>query len=430
MNSGKTVDEYSVAWESDLNTDPEDEVYLISGRIHEVEAPVLVRYQKAMHRLELFLLRAVDVSRNGLQEIDELLHLGRQVLRQMLESQRHLGTVEQEADGNYKLTEYGRRTLEQGMLIRKKQKRRVFHFLDGSFVYLEVTDSDGLNEVDPPEEWSFSPGVITEWINAEATEKRGTRFPKDVVALVRRNEHHTEDSLESTDPAGEADHKAQDLVFDKHTSFAGILVIRNESNGATRGEMYFLSNGQLRTTSACTIHGEKLLDRAFPETVEPISLEEVQAAWDVVAKGDDLETSADESTDVSLIHSFELAITVGRNFVWRNSAFICEAQEGKKRAFVRRDNSARVLRLSINPGDDGARELLQMVELVRILESHPKRNSILADPDSVRSWVLNGEGNVGADMALMQQTAWKCGFYELAYQLSEQEDMRDASVQG
>jgi len=87
---------------------------------HTVEALVAVEEVGGIDPMPFFVLRAFEFARPAdVEQLDGILHIGRQVMRQMLNGMAANGLVTAESESMYCLTESGRNTLQTGRVVSR-----------------------------------------------------------------------------------------------------------------------------------------------------------------------------------------------------------------------------------------------------------------------------------------------------------------------
>ena len=164
-------------------------VFLGECFFHTVEALVAVEQAEGIDPMALFVLRAFEFAvPSDVERLDKVLHLGRQVTRQLIGSLIANGLLLESSD-SFQLTDQGHATLQTGRLVRRILLRRLFHFLHPSLLYVAVHDPKGnlLCDLSPsraPTPWEFEPTTLHQVIAQTAEWKRWHRFPQDIVEVI------------------------------------------------------------------------------------------------------------------------------------------------------------------------------------------------------------------------------------------------------
>src|SRR5262249_54660818 len=99
--------------------------------LHRVEALAASQLLSRLDSLSLFVLRALALTGGGsLEELDQRLHLGRPLLRQLLRQLEREQLLHSEGADTWSLTLLGNQGLEQGSYLRIHHGRRTFYFVE------------------------------------------------------------------------------------------------------------------------------------------------------------------------------------------------------------------------------------------------------------------------------------------------------------
>jgi hypothetical protein len=188
-------------------------VALWVGRLllHRVET--LVRVTRSQHPdpFALLILQALaQADPATVSAIDTRLHLGADVLGQMLRQLGAEGLTWAGADGAWKLTPLGQEALDHGEYRRTGHERRAFHFVDRRsapaatgaepFHFLNVTVPAGLSWA-APEGWDFDPQALAACLARPPEWKRRFGFPEEVEHIYGIAPEPAEASSAQTPPA-------------------------------------------------------------------------------------------------------------------------------------------------------------------------------------------------------------------------------------
>ncbi len=158
--------------------------------LHRVEA--LVALQKPLH-LDPFLrliLRAVAVGPGQTAEqLDQLLHLGCSLVRQILRRLQSEKLLQVDASGGWSLTLLGRQGMEQGSYPCSSLERRGFYFVQseqpaGSPHFLDVRNHPATVPWQATDGWQFDAAILQACLQQPAAWKQHTGFPLEVQEIV------------------------------------------------------------------------------------------------------------------------------------------------------------------------------------------------------------------------------------------------------
>jgi len=426
VNTETLIKGYSPDWEERLGVGTCDEVYLLQARVHEIEASVAVERHEGISQLDYFLLKALALSNGTLEAMNDILHLGRQALRQFLTSHCAQGTVSTDDGVLFALTEKGRAAVESGTTVTTAVERRTFHFLDGSFTYISIQDGRGLRALNWATDWHFETAVLKDWIACDDNLKRAVGFPAEVRELVSPdNSGHATADRNASGPV------SPHLIVDKACVIDAVLVIREEEEGTRSGNIYGLSHKGRPPSQKPTfsIEGATMLTSAFPalpDQGQPIAPNEVLRE---LVPREELKRAGVTAARWREDRVFVLGVR--KDFVDANGVFIREALEESIRAYVPLGTDfVRVIRVSVEPADAEADRALRATCIALKLESSDNRNAVLEDQASFLSWMSGSAGTDGVEWPAVQEAAWRSKLHRLAYEISELEDMKDASLHG
>jgi hypothetical protein len=157
--------------------------------LHRVEAlAVLVRPTRP-DRLNLLILQGLNLSPGStLEQLDDRLHLGRQLLGQLLRVLQTEGLATADNAAAWSLTEPGRVAAEQGEWPRTFHERRSFWFVESEAGekpphFLPLNDPPTVPAIGA-EDWKFDVNLLSAALAAPEEWKRRFGFPIDVGKLL------------------------------------------------------------------------------------------------------------------------------------------------------------------------------------------------------------------------------------------------------
>jgi len=169
--------------------------------LHRVEALVASVWPQPLDALNHFVLQAVAAEQarpdsgqqqRFLERLNERLHLGAGLLRQLLRGLAAEGLAEAATPDAWALTPQGRAALEHGTYPRAGQERRVFHFVESGagrerpghlphFLYLN--GNAGVPWL-VGENWGFDVGVLHACVRQPAAWKQQYGFPEEIREIL------------------------------------------------------------------------------------------------------------------------------------------------------------------------------------------------------------------------------------------------------
>jgi hypothetical protein len=156
--------------------------------LHRVEALVAVHKPFRVDPLPGFVLRAVSAGAS-LEELDDRLHLGRPLIRQILQQLESEKLLERAAAVRWSLTSLGRQALEHGQYPRGSHERRSFSFVESEQPgqeprFLHLLNHPSLSPWPAAEGWRFDVGLLTACLRQTPAWKQQHNFPLEVDAVL------------------------------------------------------------------------------------------------------------------------------------------------------------------------------------------------------------------------------------------------------
>lgn len=191
-------------WDRLTRGTPNTIVCLVECYFHAVEAPVEVQVLQTLGEFELFLLRGVQLLRHpSLRELDGLLHLGHQALRQATTALVENGLLAEDTSNSLELTARGTAAITSGVATRHERRRLVFHFIHPSNEYVRIHDLRrptlfDLGRQDTPRGWHWDTTSLLQPMGLPEEWKREREFPLDVVRLITKGDLGTDDTPPDT----------------------------------------------------------------------------------------------------------------------------------------------------------------------------------------------------------------------------------------
>jgi hypothetical protein len=242
--------------------------------LHRVEALASLHCLIPLEQIPLFVLKALALAdRASLQELDNRLHLGPPLLRQLLRQLESAKLVGPEENGSWSLTELGQQGLRQGTHTQVRQERRVFYFVEaepatGPSHYLSFAHPPVALPCPASAEWKFEARHLQDCVGRPADWKRRFGFPLEVQHIIGNDA--------STSPPQEW----QRIILDRPEQLAVMLALVPAGEGQDRFLGFVVDPGGWVLHSAepaFTI--EAGWQEVFPELAMDLPLEYWQQAW-------------------------------------------------------------------------------------------------------------------------------------------------------
>jgi hypothetical protein len=425
---------------SNLGGDAHDCVIVVGECLfHTVEALVAVEQAEGVDPMAFFVMRAFEFADPvDANHLNEVLHLGRQVTRQLLSGLVANGLVT-ESMSTYCLTDQGRSTLNTGRVVRRALRRRIFHFLHPGLCYVAIHDPKGnrLSDLSPsrvPGPWEFDPTTLREAIARPAEWKQQHRFPQDVADVITDPvvlDAAEGTALRASDAAGTTQAPAvpQHVIVDKAQVIACALVVRVNGSNATELVGYPVSaHGSMlrgKNQPLFSLHESGQIHQAFAALWSPPTAEEVTESWLALAAQNMLPGA--EQAGVRFEEG-RLVILLTADLLDRWGAFAALALQNHLRWQIPVGPLHKVCPVDVRGADAPATAQLQALRAVLRLEQDPRRADIVRGVETLRDWLAAQELSSCPSPRALAELAFRFARYRLAYEIAEMEDMSDAAV--
>lgn len=435
-------------WTTLVGDSVDSAVFVGECFFHAVEALVAVEEVEGIDPMPLFTLRAFEFAQPAtVEQLDGVLHLGRQVIRQLLTGLAADGLVAESA-ATFRLTDAGSGTLRTGRIVKHVEDRRQFYFLHPAMEYVAVHNPRGnvLSDLAPsrvPEPWTFDAALLESAIAQPAEWKRSHHFPHAIAQVITRptsanpevREESPQDALvtcrtkEDMDKASKLLKHWRHIVVDKAQVVVCAVVIRMSGEDANDLAAYpVAAHGSLvggRGQPLFCLRNSGDIDQAFPGLWSVPAPDKVTETWRTFAARHML-----SEPDLASVR-FEqdrLIVTLDSGLIEAWSAFVSLAVQDQLRWYVAIGPLCRLCPVVVEGGDVLAAEQLQALRAILRLEQVPERVAIIRDGSRLQSWITEQGLATCPSPRMLANMAFRFGRYRLAYELSELEDMSDAAV--
>jgi|GEM_PF-2295136 len=411
---------------------------------HTVEALVEVEEVEGIDPMPLFVLRTFEFADPAdVGHFDDVLHIGRQVMRQMLNEMATNGLVAAESESTYRLTDLGRKSLRTGQVIKPVLSRRLFRFLNPTMCYVAAHDPKGnlLSDLSPsraPSPWRFNPDALRRAIAQSPDWKRRHGFPANVTDIITEPPSYAEatepgnleaESNVGPSPLSQGQAKLQHLVVDKAQSATCALVLRQGGTDAIELSAYPVSvNGNLirgKEQPLFALQEADEIRQVFPAILTPPNPEHVVDGWLTLAGRLTLPDA--ELADVRFENNV-LVVSLSEDQLdsWMN--FVARAMQDQLYWQVPQATLLKLCKVAVVGADSATTTQLQILRSVLNLEQDARRAAIVQSEDSLREWLAAQELPHDLSSRELADVAFRFGRYRLAYEIGELEDMSDATV--
>lgn len=246
--------------------------------LHRVEALVASHLLLPLEPFSLFVLRTVALTGTAsLQEVEQRLHLGLPLLRQLLRHLERENLVRPEVGETWSLTVVGQQGLEQGSYRRLHQERRVFYFVEkehalGPPHFLNLRSSPAALAGSGVDGWRFEPELLQACVGRPVGWKQQFGFPLDV--------EHVLDSGAPGETSPVATEAWRRIIVDRPERLVAALVVvpADEKRERLLGFAVRLEGWVLESAEPAFII-DRDWQEVFPELAAELSLDQWQQAW-------------------------------------------------------------------------------------------------------------------------------------------------------
>lgn len=412
-------------WERFGSADDVDRIFVAELLIHEVEAKVELLVDEPIDELERFVLGAIQFANPpNVQQIDEVLSLGRQIVFRLCESSCLEGLLDRDAS-EYKITEKGLQTLQTGLKKKTETKCQAFYFLHPILRYLPRHQLPNgalrsLNEQATASNWKFPVSTLDQLISRDSSWKQATSFPQE----VQRRLTHEEPNEEPGGKSGEPNSKPLN-VSDRAVSVPVIGVVTGGVAETSRISFYSYLDNDSADDSLLTLAEKSTVSAVLDEYLPVPSQEDIEEALRNLFLKNMLESP--ESSSVSLENGV-MQISLRKDSILRWRQFLKSHLRYQVIWPVACGNSWTLFPLVFRGADDAAKHHLRVLELMNELSEKEDRDSLFKSERSLLNWCRLRTDAPMTSLRELADLAFDFGEFEIALSVSEMEDMVDAAV--
>jgi len=411
---------------------------------HTVEACVAIKKLKKIDELELFLLQAVNrLKQPTAESMNNLLHIGSQIIRQIATSLVGSGLLQENTDGYYQVTKQGFDALQSKEMVTYQQERCHFHFVNGNNEFLRIRDSRKiyLRDLAPKEtgdNWSFNIETLKRCINESDQWKRERGFSGDVVRLITEQDTDSKKQIaidtdntveENTLSACKLTKKENTLIVDKAVGANCAIIVKFQDDRFIELKAYpFLSKGFLHSGDQnvlFSLNGTDSILKVFPGMDIVPSSQQIDLAWQSIGQDYNLRNLSRTSIKAD---KTSMTVTLNSELISEWLRFCWQAIKGEIFCCIELEDMTRLNYVSLEAADKEANEQLQALKLLHLLKSANRVENILCDVSIYRQWLSAGDFPIDPDIYELASLAWKMGEFGLAYRLAELKDIADAEL--
>lgn len=414
----------------DLIVNPSSHLLLTRLLVHTVEAKVSVASYTGIDSMDLFVLKGIDLlGTPTLEQLDGVLHLKKQVLRQIVAGLERANLVALRND-QHLLTVDGKQVMATGRQSVRTTTRRVFHLLHPSMDYVPVEDPKGrvlrdLSQNDVPQDWSVSPDLLNDYAHRDISWKRCCGFPDEIVEVVTTNDP-SPPSMSSL----KAELSSSPLIVVKTQTASCAMVLEIDDNGRP---VSLVGHGLSPHGRMTTPTKKPFFALREPEAIGRIvkgysttpSEEVLQCAWRRLAEEHDL---GDAARAICRLVDGRLSVQLPRELVEKWSPFVSKLlQNNMVWICPIGDSLSHIYPVEAVPLDYDAEQAIESLGMIIKLGETIDRGEVGLEPASLSSWLTMHAGTKQISLRELMTLAWKVQKYGVAYRISEVEDMVDAT---
>jgi len=394
-------------------------IFLSRYRFHAVEACVLVNRPQAINELELFVLQAIQLlPEPNIDNINSLLHIGRQPISQITDRLCKGPLLSKTKGGIFKITTAGKNAMKTGKVMKLKEERQLFHFIDGSNEYIRLKDPENrfltdlkFHETDI--NWSFDVSCLENCIAQTQEWKEQRQFPPDIQKLVKPQgkKKSQEFDLEST------------LIIDKAQWANLAFLVKYDEEKPVELQGYPLSaKGHLLSQAPLfSLNNHKAIITIFPEITSLLGKKRDIQSLSIISDGFTLRDINPKNVTAKATHlTLRPDKSIGidwKKFYWQNlqkKVFSCAVSGNAtcmQKVIIENKNS-----------DD-----LESMNVLFKINTFYRTGNTLNDIAAYKSW-LQENSLPEESIYKLSSLAWEFEDYNMAYSLAELEDMTDAGL--
>lgn len=429
-------------WDRLTRGTPNTIVCLVECYFHAVEAPVEVQILQTLGEFEVFLLRAVQLLRHpSLRELDGLLHLGRQALRQATAALVENGLLAEDTSNSLEITARGTAAITSGVATRHERRRLLFHFIHPSNEYVRIHDLRrptlfDLGRQDTPRGWHWDTTSLLQPMGLPEEWKREREFPLDVVRLITKGDLGTDDTPPDTLDGTNEDSHAGTMGAHQLETFlivdraqAGQCAVMVGFEGDSPLELHAYSLTQLRAAGHVmrrplfSVRGTKSIMRVLPSLEELNAPDRLQEAWQDVARYCGL-----EDPDRATVRMDEMQVRIGLDGLLATEwlPFCWQTVTGELHICVDLPGMSCLCALAVEPTDELSRSRLRTLRVLHCVSAMHAANPSFIDSPTLTAGLTEAGYADHIDLRELASLAWQLAEFRLAYSLAELEDMIDA----
>lgn len=432
-------------WRQLAGPDNKIVLYLAECYFHAVEAYVAVERTEQMGELEFFVLKAARLfTQPDLHDLNSVLHVGTQVLRQIVNQFVRDGLLSEESDGRFRMTPQGRVAAESGRVVKLERTRVLFHFTYDSNEYVRVRDATvrklrDMRRHETPGDWHFEASSIAQCIGQSEEWKRIRGFPSGIVRLLTAEDDKSANEQLSLEADGnrqvdlgrgqDTESTEQFLIVNKAQVAHCAMAVTFSGSVPTGLKAYILPVSEQHTRGhdglLFSLEGPESVLQAFPAVAASPSRQQINDAWQSLGELHGLQ-GMDRA--VARLEEGRMAIGVTNKQVLGWLALCWNTTKGEVFCDMTLAEANRLCGIALHGKNPTSSRRLQEMQLLFKLAGADDSEFIPRDAANRGQWLSERDFLVDLDIYALASLAWELGEFKLAYRVAELEDMADARV--
>lgn len=246
--------------------------------LHHIEALASLQLLLPLDRISRFALSALGLSeRASLENLDQRLHLGLALLRQLVRRLESAQLVRQDGNQTWSLTELGRQALEKDAYPQLRQERRVFFFVENGQParpphFLKFARPPAVLAWPAGDSWRFEPSQLQACVRQPPEWKQRFGFPLDVQQVLG-----SEAAPQSPAPSLE---EWQRIILDRPERLVTTMALASGNDGIERLLGFAVQQEGWVLQSAEPVFAiDGAWQEVFPQLATDVTLDDWRQAW-------------------------------------------------------------------------------------------------------------------------------------------------------
>jgi hypothetical protein len=295
--------------------------------LHRVEALAALQFVVPLEPIGRFVLKALALTgRGSFADLEQRLHLGLPLLRQLVRHLQSEQLVLPEAAETWTLTALGRQALEQDSYARTQTERRAFYFVENEQSlqpphFLSFRTQPTTQAWPIIDGWRFEPSHLRDCIVRPVAWKQQFGFPLDVQQIVGAEP--------GRDPGALGAPAWQRVIFDRPERMVVAVILAPSGEGGEKLLGFSVQpEGWILHSSEPAFVVEATWQGVFPDLAVDPSLDQWRQAWRAWCHPRGL-PAAEVDACVLERHAYRLRVLAGSRLVERLRAARSDILKGE-----------------------------------------------------------------------------------------------------